>query len=162
MADWNIVRLRKRDWQALSVWLLTIVLLSGAFAIYSYFYVEHRELYFTEKKLRELRLLADRLKLRLENIANNVLPNAVNGADGQDTCEPPVADRSLKVFEMDGAAAAARPATPEEARRFRAVSCKTDLVPNFTLDKIIEKRRLSGTNAKSVSPSDDSPLAIRT
>lgn len=154
------MRLGKRDWQALSVWLLTIVLLSGSFAIYSYFFVEHRELYFTEKKLRELRLLADRLKLRLENIANNVLPNAVNGADGQDTCEENVGDRSLKVFEIDGAPAAPRPATTEEACRFRAVSYKTDLVPNFTLDKIIEKRRLGGTNARTVS--DDSPLAIRT
>ena len=162
MADWNIMRLRKRDWQALSVWLLTIVLLSGGFGIYSYFYIEHRERYFTEKKLRELRLLGDRLKLRVENIANNVLPNAVNGADGQDACKATAADPSLKVFEADGSPAAPRAATLEEACRFLAVAKKTELVPYFTLDKIIENRRMAGSSAKAVSPPAASRLTIRT
>src|SRR5215475_10143329 len=30
MADWNIVRLRKRDWQALSAWLLSELRISSA------------------------------------------------------------------------------------------------------------------------------------
>ena len=162
MADWNIVRLGKRDWQALSVWLLTIVLLSGSFAIYSYFYVEHRERYFTDKKLRELRLLGDRLKLRVENIANNVLPNAVNGADSQDGCKAKAPDPALNIFETDGSPAAQRAATLDETCRFLAVSKKTGLVPYFTLDKIIENRRMASPGSKTVSPLAASRLAIRT
>jgi hypothetical protein len=164
MADWNIMRLRKRDWQALSVWLLTIVLLSGGFAVYSYFYVEHRERYFTERKLRELRLSGDRLKLRIENIANNVLPNAVNGADDLSVgCPAKTPDRSLKVFETDGPSAMApRTATLEETCRFLAVAQKTQLVPDFKLEKIVEYRRMAGPNAKVPSADPASRLAIRT
>jgi len=44
------VNLRKRDWQALTAWFLTIVLLAGFFGIYTYLYVEQRKQYFAEKK----------------------------------------------------------------------------------------------------------------
>ena len=72
IASRNVVNLRKRNWQALSTWLFTILLLAGGFGLYSYLYVHQREQYFAENKLRELRLLGDQLKLRIENIANKL------------------------------------------------------------------------------------------
>ena len=163
MAEWSIVRLRKRDWQALSVWLFTVVLLLGAFGIYSYLYVERREQYFTEKKLRELRLVGDRLKLRVENIANNVLPNAVNAADGGISCQAKTADPLLNVFETDGSSlVTSRLANLEETCNFLAVAKKTQLVPNFKLEKTIEYRRTAGPNGKAATLSLPSRLSIRT
>src|SRR6266404_4574085 len=144
MADWGIVHLRKRDWQALSTWLFTIVLLAGSFGLYSYLYVERREAYFTEKKLRELRLLGDRLKLQVENIANNVLPNAVKAAESYATadCDAKTSDPALKVYETDGSAiVSSRVANLDETCGFLAVSKKTQLVPNFKLEKLVEYRR---------------------
>src|SRR2546428_6659622 len=147
MTNWGIASLRKRDWQALSAWLFTIVLLAGGFGLYSYLYVERREQYFTEKKLRELRLLGDRLKLQVENIANNVLPNAVKAAESyaESDCETKISDPALKVYETDGAViTSARSASLEETCGFLAVSNKTQLVRNFRLDKLVEYRRTPG------------------
>src|SRR6266481_3587828 len=130
--------LRKRDWQALSTWLFTIVLLAGGFGLYSYLYVERREQYFTEKKLRELRLLGDRLKLQVENIGNNILPNAVKAAESYaaEDCKTKTPDPALKVYETEGAViTSAKSASLEETCGFLAVANKTQLALNFKLDK---------------------------
>src|SRR5215468_3266588 len=74
----NAMRLGERGRQMLVSWLVTVLVLASSFAIYSYLFLEGRKQYFTERRLRELRLLGDQFKLRMENIANNVLPNAAS------------------------------------------------------------------------------------
>ena len=146
--------LRKRDWQALTTWLFTIVLLAGGFGLYSYLYVERREQYFDEKKLRELRLLGDQIKLRVDNIANYVIPNAVRAAKDLDEsdCEGKPGDPDLNVYTYVSSVTNRVESHDLCATlEFLTISSKTKLVPNFTLEKFVEYQRIDPT-AKEKNP----------
>jgi hypothetical protein len=136
-------------WRALSTWLLTLLMFAGGVVIYSYIYVQGRERTFTEKRLRELWLIGDRLKLRIENLGNNAIPNAVKV--GQEEATQPCtkkSDSDLNVLSSDGSV------VPEQAQlratcQYIAIQPHTRLIPQFTLEKVVEYGAIPHTTTKS-------------
>src|SRR5437773_2181970 len=137
------MRLSERSRQMLGTWLVTVVLLAGGFAVYSYLYLEGRKQYFTERRLRELRLLGDQFKLRVENIANNVLPNAASvSAKDTDCRERTIDSATIKLYvTTDSSETRLVDTDQKSACQYSQVSDKAGLVPYFSLEKFVEYRQ---------------------